>query len=494
MDKKLSSSAYILVGSMLFGLFFGAGNLIFPVQLGQLSGVHVNLATLGFLTTAIGIPFLGVVAIGVSKSSGLFELASRVHPSFGYGMTILLYLTIGPFFALPRTGTVSYEVGLAPYIPAEWQGIALGLFTSLFFLVALFFALKPGKILIYVGKILNPLFLSVLAILILASFLFPMADISSESIAPQYQVSPFLTGFLEGYNTMDGLAALGFGIIIVTTLKSLGVTSTKGIALGTVKAGAVSVFLMVIIYSALARIGATSVEVIGISPNGGIALADVARHYFTSAGSIILAFIITLACIKTAIGLITACADTFHGLFPKIASYNNFAIFFAVFAATVANIGLTHIIELAIPMLMFLYPLAIALIATGITSPLFKHRQCVYRTTVFFTMFVSVADLFNAIRNSTYIVDTYNAFTNYCVNTFDICKSIASWLPESLTSFAFATSYIEFFQKHLAFFDLGMGWVLPAVAGYLVGLVIVVCTPHKNVTPTPPLTTESATS
>lgn len=317
MDKKLSSSAYILVGSMLFGLFFGAGNLIFPVQLGQLAGLQTPLATFGFLIAAIGIPFLGVVAIGMSQSDGLFELAKRVHPAFGYGMTILLYLTIGPFFAMPRTGTVSYEVGLAPYIPAKWQALALALFTSLFFLVALWFALRPGKILVYVGKILNPLFLCILAILILASFLFPMADISPTIIADKYQATPFFSGFLEGYNTMDGLAALGFGIIIIATLKSLGVTSPKGIALGTVKAGFVSVLLMAVIYSCLAYIGATSVELIGISPNGGNALALIAKHYFTSVGSVLLALIITLACLKTAIGLISACADTSTVYFQK---------------------------------------------------------------------------------------------------------------------------------------------------------------------------------
>ena len=480
MDKKLSSSAYILVGSMLFGLFFGAGNLIFPVQLGQLAGLQTPLATFGFLIAAIGIPFLGVVAIGMSQSDGLFELAKRVHPAFGYGMTILLYLTIGPFFAMPRTGTVSYEVGLAPYIPAKWQALALALFTSLFFLVALWFALRPGKILVYVGKILNPLFLCILAILILASFLFPMADISPTIIADKYQATPFFSGFLEGYNTMDGLAALGFGIIIIATLKSLGVTSPKGIALGTVKAGFVSVLLMAVIYSCLAYIGATSVELIGISPNGGNALALIAKHYFTSVGSVLLALIITLACLKTAIGLISACADTFHGLFPKVASYKGFAIFFAVFGATVANIGLTQIIELAIPMLMLLYPLAIALIITGITSPLFKHRTIVYKTTILFTFFVSVADMFKAIQNSPYIVDAYTQFTRYCTENFSFCSSLADWLPEPITTLSFATQYINFCQNHLYFFDLGMGWVIPCLIGYGIGLVLAFLSPKKE--------------
>lgn len=466
---------------MLFGLFFGAGNLIFPVQLGQLAGSNTPVATLGFLITAIGIPFLGVVAIGMSQSSGLFELASKVHPSFGYGMTILLYLTIGPFFALPRTGTVSYEVGLAQYMPEEWQTAALGLFTTAFFLAALFFSLRPAKILFYVGKVLNPLFLFVLAILITAGFLFPMSEISPLNIAPAYQTAPFFTGFIEGYNTMDGLAALGFGIIIIATLKSLGVTSTKGIALGTVKAGFVSVFLMVVIYSCLSYLGATSVGAIGVSPNGGHALAQISTYYFTSTGSIIMALIITLACLKTAIGLITACADTFHSLFPKVASYRQFTVFFAVFGGLVANIGLTHIIRLAIPMLMFLYPLAIALITAGLTSPLFKHRQCVYVTTILFTLFPSIGDLFKAIRDSEYIVQGYAQFTSFCVENSSLCASIASAIPDNIKNFTFAAAYIQFCQDHLYFFDLGMGWVVPALAGYAAGIIIFLITRNKPV-------------
>ncbi|MEG0497261.1 MAG: branched-chain amino acid transport system II carrier protein, partial [Carnobacterium sp.] len=156
-EQKLTFSSYLYIGSMLFGLFFGAGNLIFPVHMGQLAGSNVSWATVGFLITGIGLPFLGVVAIGVSNSSGLFELSSRIHPYYGYFMTTALYLTIGPFFALPRTGTVSYEIGLAPYIAEQYQTLGLALFTIAFFGLALLLSLKPTKILVYVGKVLNPL-------------------------------------------------------------------------------------------------------------------------------------------------------------------------------------------------------------------------------------------------------------------------------------------------------------------------------------------------
>ncbi|WP_110953428.1 branched-chain amino acid transport system II carrier protein [Anaerosinus massiliensis] len=441
MDKKLTLSSYVLIGSMLFGLFFGAGNLIFPVHMGQAAGSNVVPATIGFLVTGIGLPFLGVVAIGISKSDGLFGLASRVHPVFAYSMTVLLYLTIGPFFALPRTGTVSYEIGLAPYIAAEYQMFGLAVFTILFFLIALIFSLKPSKILTWVGKILNPLFLLFLAFLIGMSFLNPMGTVSGAEIQGMYVAEPFFKGFTEGYNTMDALASLAFGIIVVQTIKDLGVQSPRNIAMGTIKAGIVSVVLMGIIYSCLAYIGATSISQYQASANGGIALAQIAKYYFGSAGSILLAIIVTLACLKTAIGLITACSETFQKIFPGLMEYRAYVILFTIVSCIIANAGLTQIIVLSIPALMFLYPLAIMLIVLTFLSPLFQHRQIVYRTTTVCTLFVSIADAFNA-------------------------------MPNFIKEESGVQIFLNFYQTFLPFFDIGMGWVIPMFVGLSIGWII----------------------
>ena len=441
MDKRLTLSSYILIGSMLFGLFFGAGNLIFPVHMGQEAGSNVVSATIGFLVTGIGLPFLGVVAIGVSKSSGLFDLASRVHPIYGYIMTVLLYLTIGPFFALPRTGTVSYEIGLAPYIPNEYHTVGLAVFTILFFFVALLFSLKPSKILTWVGKILNPLFLVFLAFLVIVSFLKPMGSISDAAIHGIYATDPFFKGFTEGYNTMDALASLAFGIIVVQTIKGLGVQSPRNIAIGTIKAGSVSVLLMGLIYGCLAYIGATSIGQYKLSENGGIALAQIADYYFGSLGSILLAIIVTLACLKTAIGLITACSETFQELFPAFLSYKSYVVLFTILSCLIANIGLTQIISLSIPVLMFLYPLAITLILLALLSPLFKDRQIVYMMTTLCTLLVSIADGINA-------------------------------MPESIKNQEGVQGFLIIYRNFLPFFDIGMGWIIPLVVGLGLGCII----------------------
>lgn len=165
MDKKLSNKEYIYIGSMLFGLFFGAGNLIFPVHMGQLAGQNLIPAIIGFIVTAVGLPFLGIVAMGLSGKESLLEMASKIHPKYGVFFTAALYLTIGPFFATPRTATVSFEAAFAPYLDPSMTKMALFLFSLLFFAAVLWFSLKPSEILKWVGKVLNPIFLVFLSIL-----------------------------------------------------------------------------------------------------------------------------------------------------------------------------------------------------------------------------------------------------------------------------------------------------------------------------------------
>ena len=133
MDKKLQFKDYVFIGSLLFGLFFGAGNLIFPIQMGQLAGSDMWLATAGFIITAVGLPFLGIVAMGLARKESMYELASKISPGYGMFYTVALYLTIGPFFAIPRTATVSFEAAFAPYLDQGMLQIALVIFSALFF-------------------------------------------------------------------------------------------------------------------------------------------------------------------------------------------------------------------------------------------------------------------------------------------------------------------------------------------------------------------------
>lgn len=430
-QKKLPFSKYIAIGTMLFALFFGAGNLIFPAELGQNAGLHLWPAALGFLITGVGLPLMGVLAIGFSGSRNLQELASRVNPTYGILFTCLLYLTIGPFFASPRTGTVAYEVGIAPFVSDGFQQGGLLIFSFLFFSVTLWFSLNPAKLVDNVGKILAPGIVILLAILLLFVIIKPIGAIQDP--VGEYANNAFLTGFLDGYNTMDALASLVFGIIVINSVRSLGITSKSGILNATVKSGLIAVTLLGAIYIGIAFMGATGTEAFGFFENGGPVLGNATSYYFGALGMIMLAVLITLACLTTAIGLTTACAEYFQTLFPRF-SYKSLVVFFAALTFVFANFGLTNIITFSVPVLMFLYPLAIVLMILAFLSPLFHHKRVVYVLTTVFTFLISIFDGLKAL-----------------------CKSL------EIDYFAWMKPFITFYQKILPMYDEGLGWLLPAL-------------------------------
>lgn len=453
MKEKLSKKELIFIASMLFGMFFGAGNLIFPIYMGQLAGKEMWGAVIGFLITGVGLPLMGVAAMGISRSDGLSELAGKVGKAYSVFFTCALYLTIGPFFAIPRCATVPFTVGVEPMLNESVnEQVVLAVYSVIFFLVVLGFSLFPGKILTWVGKILTPLFLIFLGVLVVTAIVKPMGNISEVEPAGAYQTKAFMTGFLEGYNTMDALASLAFGIVVITVIRDLGVTEPKAVAANTVKAGAFSCLIMAAIYVAVAVVGAQSgavAEIASTCSNGGDVFNRVARYYFGDAGAIILAVMITLACLKTAVGLVTSCSETFVKLFPKSFSYRIWAIIFSACSLLIANLGLNTIIEYSIPVLMFLYPLAITLILLGLFGNLFRHNKYVYRFTTGFTLAAAVVDLF-------------------------------ANLPEGLRDAMHIQPVIDGINKVLPLSGFGLGWICPAVLGLIIGLTVMFITRRRE--------------
>jgi LIVCS family branched-chain amino acid:cation transporter len=441
MEKKLNFREITIIASMTFGLFFGAGNLIFPIFLGQQAGANVWPAVIGFLVTGVGLPLLGIVAMGLSRSNGLNELASKIHPYYSLFFTIALYLTIGPFFAVPRLATVPFTVGITPLIGPSQLKLALFLFSLVFLAFVLWFSLRPSKILTWVGKILNPLFLAMLAVLVLASLFFPIAGIQNMAATGAYQNTAFIKGFLEGYNTMDALASLAFGIIIISVIKDLGAKKPGVVALNVVKAGVFSMMVMALIYIALALIGATWKQTLPNVTNGGRIYSALATHYFGKIGLFLLASTITVACLKTAIGLITACGETFVALFPNSVGYKTIATVFCVISFAIANFGLDKIIQLTIPVLMLLYPLAITLILLALFDRLFQGDKIVYQMTTIFTLPAAIFDFINS-------------------------------LPANVNAALHLKSVLNFASHYLPFFSVGLGWLVPATLGFLIGFAL----------------------
>jgi len=435
-DNKVNFSVYMLLGSALFGLFFGAGNIIFPIQIGQQAGSQMIPATLGFLLTAAGLPFLGTLALARSETTGVYQLASRVGPRYAVLFTLLLYLTIGPFFALPRTASVAYEISLASYLPAGSLQIVGFVFTFIFFSIAFYFGLKPKNIMDVVGKYLNPIFLALLGIVVVVAIVVPMGNVfTAGSVAP-YDTTPLIEGALNGYSTMDGLASLAFGVLVISAVKNKGIKDPKKIAHSISISGIVVFVLMAVIYTSLVYIGASSTGIMAVADNGGLALAQVTNHYFGILGAVVLALIVTFACLKTAIGLITACSEMFHQLLPRF-TYRQYMLVVTVFAFFVANFGLTSIIEYAKPILMFIYPLSIALIFLALTEQWFHKSKIVYGMTTMFVMYASLSDF---------------------LTTLGVIMKQANIEHIGLIM-----------QKLLPFSDIGLSWLVPLLVGFTVG-------------------------
>lgn len=430
---SLTNKEIFAIGLMLFALFFGAGNMIFPPLLGQQAGTHTWSSIIGFLITGVGLPLMGIIA--VSKSNGNFtEVAKKVHPIFGISFTILLYLAIGPFFGIPRTDTVAFEIGVTPFLSenAAASKIPLLVYTVIFFGLTLYLSLNPTKIVDRIGKILTPLLLAVLALLTIKSLMTPMG--SFQEPHAKYIASPFTGGFIDGYLTMDTIAALVFGIVVINSIKEKGVTDERTLASICIKAGLIAAAGLALVYLSLAYIGASSVEAIGMKENGGAILTAVATTLFGSFGTIILGLAITFACLTTAIGLTSACARFFTQLVPSM-SYKTFVVILMLFSAVISNVGLTQLISISIPILTFVYPIAITLIALSLIERAISFGREVYVTAVIISSILSI---------------------------FDGLKAAGIIL----------TGIDDFFKNYLPLYNQGLGWLIPTVIAAFIGYII----------------------
>ncbi len=448
MKRKLTMRETIVVASTLFGMFFGAGNLIFPVHLGQMAGSNSWPAIIGFCITAVTIPILAVAAIGNTHSDNLMELSSKVSGWYGRVFTAVLYLTIGPFFAIPRCASVSFTTGVAPIVGESHYKLWQLIFTFIFFAFVMYFSLRPGKITTWIGKVINPLFLVFLGILVVVALIHPGSPMSEVEPIEAYQSGALFNGFIEGYGTMDAIAGLAFGIVIINVVRDLGVNKDNDVARETLKAGVFTGLLMLVIYALTIIMGAQSRGLFDVSDNGGIALAQISNHYLGGIGSLVLALTITFACLKTAIGLVTSCGEMFVKLIPGKLNYRGWAMVFTLFSFIVSNVGLTAIITYAIPVLMLLYPLVTVLIIMALTEKAFGKSKYVYG-------WVTLGAFIPAV--------------------FDFCKT----LPEGIQTALNIPAMTALGQKIFPFFGLGLGWVVPALIGLVIGLVLTVANRNK---------------
>ena len=436
----MSLAKVLPIGLMLFSFFFGAGNLIFPPALGQMAGENLSLAILGFCISGVGLPLLGILAMAILNGDDPNELASPMCPAFGKAITILCALTIGPFFAIPRTAAVSFDTGILLLLPEGFETVGLALYSVFFFGLTYFLAVNPSKIVDNIGKIMSPLLLICLGILIFCVITNPMGALQPANTV--YKNAPFFKGFQEGYNTMDLLCTMLYGAATLKAIESQGIKEQSQLTKMCIYAGIIAAICLALIYGALAYAGASSTAAFGIVANGGQLLNMISVHYMGFPGQIVLALIIFFACITTSIGLTTSISSYFHQLSGGRILYQRFCVYICLFSLVVSNFGLNNIIKFSIPVICMLYPIVIAIVILNVGQSIFKRDKAIFRICLTLT---TIFAIFDGLR----------------AGGFDL-RALDSFLTQ-----------------YLPFFDVGFGWLLPCFGGILLGYVYRMVHPSK---------------
>lgn len=428
-------------------MYFGAGNLIFPTMIGASAGTNYPQAIIGFLIGDAILSALGLIALAVSGND--FRLVTqRVGKVFTVLFPTFIFLIIGPIFAVPRVGSVSFNTSFDPFIRLEVPLAAVGLpvsaetatvlgaivFNGLFFTIALVLALNPSRLMDALGKILTPLLLAFMLLLIVLTV--SVMTSTSTVVSESYATAPLTTGMLKGYLTMDSIGAITMGIIVVHTLRDSGAIPEQKLVRSTVAVAIIAAVLLSLTYLGLGAIG-QRIPNAHEYQDGATLLLDAARLTMGTPGALVFAAIVLLACMTTAVGLISAAAHYFHQLLPRV-SYTAWTVIFSVMSFLLAIRGLNYVVQVAGPLIGFLYPIAMTVIALAFISKVLENTT---QMLISFKVVTAVTGLHSALTSLT---------------TLGILPS------------AVKTSVLDL----LPFADASLGWVLPAVVAAIITIPV----------------------
>ncbi|WP_430481567.1 branched-chain amino acid transport system II carrier protein [Rossellomorea marisflavi] len=382
----------IIAGFMLFSLFFGAGNLIFPPTLGMESGNAFIPAITGFILSAVFLPLITIITVSLSKN-GLLSIGERVHPLFGMVFAVIVYLSIGAFYGIPRAANVAFELGFEQILPVQGH-MPLFLFSLIFFCLTFVICLNPKKAIDLVGQWLTPALLIVLAFLFIKAFFTYSYGEAPTSF--KFQDSPFLTGFIEGYYTMDAIAALAFGIVIINGFRSKGMSKRSELVKGTIGAGSIAAVGLILVYMSLGWIGRVIPADQAVA-NGAELLVLASGQLFGPSGNLIFGAIVILACLTTCVGLINACAQFFQERFTVL-SYKAYVGVFTLIGLLFTNLGLNMILKIAGPLLSLIYPVAIVLVVLSLAQHFLGKSRRMFILSVGMTGAFSLYETFHSFN------------------------------------------------------------------------------------------------
>lgn len=418
--KKLKD--IVVIGVALFAMFFGAGNLIFPPQLGVVSGDSWLQAILGFFTTDVSLSILAIIAI--AKSGGTFNsFASKVGPKFSIIMGIIIMLIIGPLLALPRTGAVSYEMGILPILP----GIPQYIFTLIYFGTSLLFVINPKGVIDKIAVYLTPILLLALVSIIVKNMLMPDVTIAAARITNVYTYA-----FLEGYQTVDGLAAVIFAGIILLSLKEKGYTDSSSQIKMTIKSGLVAFSIIGFVYGGLIYLGATGASSIPEGMSRTETFMALVDQMFGQYGVWMVAVTVIFACFTTTVGLTTTVAEYFSELTNNKLSYRFNIVAITLLSFVLANLGVEQIVYFSGPILSIIYPAILVLIVLNL-----------------FDKYIPYKGIYSGVVGGT------------------LCFSILMFICKSFDSLLIAKGWLLSFPMT----TYEMGWLIPAIFGGLMVFV-----------------------
>ena len=381
--KKLTIRQILILAIALFSMFFGSGNLIFPPFMGYQAGKATAISMIGFGISAVVFPILGIIAI--ARFGTLNSLAKKAGKGFGLVFPILAFLAIGPGLAIPRNAAVSYEMAIVPFFPNASVWIRI-LYAAIFFGVSYILCIHPEKIVDLLGKILGPILIVMMLVLTVGCLLYMPSSLATPSGA--YETSQLTQGFLDGYNTMDTIAALNFGAIVAINVRKFGMNDQKGVVSASIKAGCFAGLCMFLIYAAMSTVGAIAASYVSNATNGAAVLSGMIGYLFGTGGKLLLACIYILSCLTTCIGLLTSCSDFFASISRFF--YLKWIRLFTVVSFIVSIVGLNNLIAISVPILTAIYPIAMVLVILGLLDEHLKSFPSVYAFAISFTAVVSI--------------------------------------------------------------------------------------------------------
>jgi len=393
--KKKFGADSIVVGFALFSMFFGAGNVIFPPYLGFGAGTQWVNGFLFYFIADIGLALFALFTL--LKVGGSENITGRIGSVASNILMSAIILCIGPIVAIPRTAATTFEMSVAPLI----SGVSPVIFSVAFFVVVLLLSIRQSAVIDGVGKVLTPALLIGLLVLIIKGIISPLGSIVNPHVDSSFVI---VNGIKSGYQTMDVLAALAFGIIILKSAQEKGYSdgreSSKMIRTAAVIAGV----LLLIVYFGLTYLGATSASLFSLDISRAELVIGIVQRLLGKTGLVIFAVVVALACMTTAVALVSSAASFFEKLTKGRLSYAVLVTVICVSSAVISNLGLDRIVAVASPILDIVYPPMLVLIALSWFGD--RLSRGVYRWAVIGALIASVLSTLSLYGVSVPIVNT----------------------------------------------------------------------------------------